>query len=63
MEYRTNNYLVVDEGDNTLKAYYLSTGSLLCVFNNISIFEFVDGDGNVLYDELEDYINSNAPLC
>lgn len=63
MEYRTSNYLVVDEGDNTLKVYYLSTGSLLCVFNDISIFEFVDGDGNILYDELEDYINSNTPLC
>ena len=63
MEYRTSNYLVVDEGDNTLKVYYLYTGSLLCVFNYISILEFVDGDGNILYDELEDYINSNAPLC
>lgn len=64
MEYRTSNYLVVDEGNrnNILNVYYLSTGRLLCNIYNISILEFIDGDGNLLEDELEDYINSCAPL-
>lgn len=64
MEYRTSNYLVVDEGNrnNILNIYYLSTGRLLCTIYNVGILEFIDGDGNLLEDELEDYINSCAPL-